>query len=282
MLAVIVFAAFVASPGHACEQFFVGGQPPAATAVTQLCFDGYSLGHDPATRGPRWSAEHLTAAGVAAALKAKRAGDFHPEPLLPVAARATPKDYDCSGFDRGHMTPVGDFGVASQEDDTFTMANMVPQAPELNEGVWAGIEGAVRALAQADGELYVVTGPAFGSHPGAIGSGVKVPSATWKAVYDPKLDRAAAYIAPNDATGAYRVAALDDLTLMIGFDPMPGLSHDAKMRALDLPPATKGNSVLPSRACHFLGAKIPHAVAQDPNAKVLSDAFAMTTETLPH
>src|SRR3954453_6820452 len=77
-------------------------------------------------------------------------------------------------------------GQAQQQ--SFSLANMVPQAPELNRGVWAGIETAVRDLALREGELYVVTGPAFhGQQLQSIGpDGVLVPSATWKAVYSPR------------------------------------------------------------------------------------------------
>ena len=73
---------------------------------------------------------------------------------------------------------------AQSQQLTFSLAIMVPQAPELNRGVWAGIEMAVRHLAQRQGELFIVTGPAFqGQNLKTIGpSGMLVPSATWKSV----------------------------------------------------------------------------------------------------
>lgn len=247
----LILAAFIAAAGHGCPQMFAGGAPPAAAGVVQICYDGYSLGHDAVLREPLWSAEHLTAAGVAEALAAKRAGTFHPEKLLPKADRAELADYRCQPFDRGHLTPVGDFGQADLENDTFTLANMVPQAPALNEGLWAGIEGAVRQLAQQDGEVYVVTGPRFAPAPPLMNGRVAIPAATWKAVYDPAAGRAYAYVATNDATGAYYVETVSALAAQLGFDPMPGAPEAAKNppAAPDAPKPLKGNADLKPRAC---------------------------------
>lgn len=245
-----ILAAFVATLSHGCPQFAAGGQVPQAPGAVEICYDGYTLGHSASVRGPVWSAEHLTAEGVDAALKAKRAGAFHPEPLLPKAGRAELSDYLCGpDVDRGHMTPVGDFGIASQENDTFTLANMTPQRAELNEGLWAGIEGAVRKLAQQDGELYVVTGPLFAADPARLKGRVAIPSATWKAVYDPKIIAAEVIVATNDASGAWKVISLDDLAQLIGFDAMPGAPAAVKAEAWPMIVPLKGDSALKARAC---------------------------------
>ena len=70
-------------------------------------------------------------------------------------------NYRRSGYDRGHMTPSGDMPDEHAQQQTFSLANMVPQTAALNRGVWEGIESAVRDLAVRQGELYVVTGPVF-------------------------------------------------------------------------------------------------------------------------
>lgn len=248
----IILAAFVATAVHGCPAFFPGGQAPAAPGVVQICYDGYSLGHSASDRGPVWSAEHLTAAGVTAAEAAKRTGTFHAETLLPKSDRAELSDYRCEPFDRGHMSPVGDFGVASEEDDTFTLANMTPQAATLNEGLWAGIEGAVRQLAIGAGEVYVVTGPRFAPNPPRLKGRVAIPAATWKAVYVPRTGRAFVYVAANDASGKYFVETVSALTAQIGFDPMPGAPPAAKdpSQVPAAPAPLKGDAPLKPRACH--------------------------------
>lgn len=247
----IILAAFVATVAQGCPQFFAGGQPPQAQVV-QICYDGYSLGHSAEMRAPIWSAEHLTADGAAAALAAKRTGTFHAEKLLAKPERAELADYRCEPFDRGHMTPVGDFGDAGEERDTFTLANMVPQVPELNEGLWAGIEGALLRQAAGGDDLYIVTGPRFAPDPPRLKGRVAVPAATWKAVYEPAAGVAFVYVAANDNSGKYFVETVGALAAQLGFDPMPGVP-DAVKKPGAPPPAPaplKGNAKLKPRTCH--------------------------------
>ncbi len=248
----LILAAFLATTAHACPATdFAGGVPPAAPGVVVICEDGYSLGHSAERREPLWSAEYLSAAGVAEALAAKRFGTFHPEPLLPKADRSELQDYLCAGDkDRGHMVAVGDKGKPEQENATFSLANMVPQNDELNEGLWAGIEGAVRTLAQQDDELYVVTGPLFDpAHTLLLNGRVAIPTQVWKAVYVPKTKRAAVYVAENDASGTWHTETVAELASQIGFDPMPGLPDAVKYAKGDLPAPTKLDSVLKLRTC---------------------------------
>lgn len=227
----------------ACPQFFAYGKEPvvaapAGVSYRELCFRGFAVLHSAATRTPLWSAEVMTRGGVALAQKAKRYGSFHPEPRLE-GEGATPDDYDCSGYDRGHMTPVGDFGTKPEEAETFTMANMVPQTPNLNEGLWARLERRLQDLATRDGVLYIVTGPVFGPAPPTLNGRVAVPVQTWKAVYDPAARAAAAYIATNEEVPAYRIAGVEELATLIGFDPFPGVAAEDKARGLDLPPVER-------------------------------------------
>src|SRR3954471_8007548 len=114
-------------------------------------------------------------------------------------------------------------GQAQQQ--SFSLANMVPQTPELNRGVWAGIETAVRDLVLREGELYVVTGPAFqGQQIQSIGpGGVLVPSITWKAVYSPRAGGTGAYACTNTARPQCEVVAVTALSGMAGVDPFPAL-----------------------------------------------------------
>ena len=84
------------------------------------------------------------------------------------------------------MSPNADFANRSAQAESFSLANMVPQVHANNAGVWAGIEGAARQLAASEGELYVVSGPAF------IGTDIKqvgrvlVPTHIWKVLDSPK------------------------------------------------------------------------------------------------
>src|SRR3954453_20347069 len=238
----------LAQPPTACPQFFAGGQPPAlvnsrlAQRTTLLCNDAYAVLASGVTHGPIWSAERPTAATVAAARDTVRESQFYPDPRLPAADQAQLEDYRRSGFDRGHMTPSGDMPDGQAQQQSFSLANMVPQSPELNRGVWAGIETAVRDLAAREGELYVVTGPAFqGQQLQSIGpSGVLVPSATWKAVYSPQAGGTGVYVCANTSKPLCGVVSVATLTSMVGVDPFPALPASMKATAIALPTADAG------------------------------------------
>jgi endonuclease G, mitochondrial len=104
-----------------CPALFAGGQPPAllnpklARRTHGLCFDAFAVLASGVTRGPLWSAEHSTAASLAAARGTARVNQFHPESALPIEDRAELADYTRSGYDRGHMTPSGDMPDAGAQ-----------------------------------------------------------------------------------------------------------------------------------------------------------------------
>ncbi|WP_131798045.1 DNA/RNA non-specific endonuclease, partial [Enterobacter roggenkampii] len=52
------------------------------------------------------------------------------------------KDYAKSGYDMGHMTAAGDAGTAQEQLETFSLANMTPQLPDLNRKAWRLMEEA--------------------------------------------------------------------------------------------------------------------------------------------
>ena len=244
VLATALFAAPLAASAQpaVCPQFFPGGQRPdlldprLAQRTTLLCNDAYAALASGVTRGPLWSAEHLTAASVAAARETPRQGEFHPDDRLPPEDRAEIKDFRGSGYDRGHLSPSGDAGNIQAQQQSFSLANMVPQAPELNRGPWERIESATRRLAARRGELYVVTGPAFqGRQVRSIGAGVLVPSSIWKALYDPRAGRAGAYLCSNTAAPRCEVMSVAALACLVGIDPFPAATARAKVAAMPLP-----------------------------------------------
>lgn len=137
---------------------------------------------------PNWVAWHLDTTWLGTT---PRQDDFRPDSSLPAGwYQVLQTDYSGSGFDRGHHCPSGD-RTASVADNsaTFVMTNMMPQAPDNNQGPWEELESYSRTLAQAGNEMYIYMG---GAGQGGVGSNgplntvaaghVVVPAFTWKVI----------------------------------------------------------------------------------------------------
>jgi endonuclease G len=238
---IALFFCFAANAFAACTGVYLQDAAPRfAQGVTQndmreLCFDAFAVEHSGATRTPLWSAEHLTAAGVESARTLPRHDEFHAERQLPRSERAELSDYVRSGFDRGHMAPSGDMPSAEAQEQSFTLANIVPQAAALNRGPWEELESATRDLALREGDVYVVTGPVFArGTPALIHGRVRVPDQTFKAVYDPRARQAGVYISANSSGAQMRVISVAALQRLIDADVFPSLPPNIKAQAADV------------------------------------------------
>ncbi|MBV9790490.1 MAG: DNA/RNA non-specific endonuclease, partial [Chloroflexi bacterium] len=108
---------------------------------------------------------------------------FQPDSSLPSGwYRVQTSDYTNSGYDRGHMIPSGDrTATTTANQSTFLMSNIIPQAPDNNQGPWATLENYCRDLVQAGNELYIIAGGDDSA--GTIAGGkVLIPSFTWKVI----------------------------------------------------------------------------------------------------
>ncbi|WP_227657458.1 DNA/RNA non-specific endonuclease [Candidatus Magnetaquicoccus inordinatus] len=225
-----------------CPEQFAGGAAPDITnpkvgaKAVPLCFREFAVLHSGVTRTPLWSAEHLTKVHIKEAKNQERINLFHEEERLPVGERATLEDYKKSGFDRGHMAPSADMPDEQSQAESFSLANMVPQAPENNRGLWAHIEKSVRKLTQSEGEVFVVTGPVFqGASIKRLNGRVFVPTALFKAVYVPKRQAAGVYLANNAPGDDWRTISLSELRQLTGLDVFPSLPQAVKDQAMKLP-----------------------------------------------
>ncbi len=159
-----------------------------------------------------WVSWHLDASWIGSA---QRQDDFRPDPDLPNNYyKVSTGSYGGSGFDRGHMCPSADRTKdVPTNSATFVMANMIPQAPDVNQMNWAKLEDYCRDLVYAGNELYIIAGGYGQGGTGNNGSVTKtidngkvwVPSNCWKVIVVlPKGDDDF-----NRFTAANRVIAID-------------------------------------------------------------------------
>ena len=225
----------------ACLNQFYKNAPPVLLkeSLTRnnfpLCYNGFTVMYSGVSKTPLWSAEYLSPTRLSQ--KIKREDNFHPEMSIPSIYRAELSDYRSSGYDRGHMSPNGDMYDKNSQYDSFSLANIVPQAQKNNQQVWRELEEATRAVVNKQKQdVYVVTGPVFsGKKLNTIGRGVIVPTAVYKAVYMPKTGVIGAYIAPNDNSLHVQVISVCELEDMLGVNVFPELTDEQKRNLYNLP-----------------------------------------------
>jgi len=227
-----------------CQTQFANGTPPVVKDLAKrngraLCFNGFAVMHSGTTKTPIYVAEVLSPSRVQNAKGEERTDKFFADARLPSAERATLHDYVGSGFDRGHNSPAGDQEDSASMAQSFSLANMMPQAPQNNRKAWASIEKSTRKYAlRAQGNVYVITGSLLvpGQCPKydaslfkltgtcLIGNGVTVPSHIYKLVYDATTHRAWAHWIEN--TDSARITApisYDELVKRTGIQFLPGI-----------------------------------------------------------
>jgi endonuclease G len=188
-----------------CKQLFADRKAPviavADMQLRPLCFTNFAVMHSGASRTPFYVAERLNKTQLNG-VRQKRGDKFFADARLPRAERAELTDYKGSGYDRGHMAPAANMASAVSMAQSFSLANMVPQAPINNRQAWAKIEKATRQyIKRAAGDVYVITGPVFELNPVTIGiNQVWVPRYIYKLVYDTQAHKVWAHWIENSDT----------------------------------------------------------------------------------
>lgn len=210
--------------------------PQLASAVAAkarpLCFDAFAILHSGASKTPLYGVARLNARDFDGARKHKRGRNpFYEEARVPRAERSTLDDYkarlpDGARMDRGHVVPAGDMTSERGFAQSFSLANMVPQVPAMNQGAWNRIEQATRQyVKRARGDVYVFTGPVFDRAPRRLGpGGVWIPSALFKLVYDATTRRSWVHLVANDeGAKAGRPISYEEFVERTGLQLLPEL-----------------------------------------------------------
>lgn len=232
---VIAFTASIAARANfeQCRSEFPDGVVPKIVAIAQpagglraLCFEGFAVLHSGDSRGPVYAVERLTAARIADAGDEQRTDYFYQEARLPFSDRAQLDDYKNSGYDRGHMAPAADMPTQNAMAQSFSLANIVPQSPKHNRGLWAkGVEGPTRKyVARAVGDVFVFTGAAYVNQRKTI-KNIWIPTHIYKLVYDATTKKAWAYWTANsDDERMSAPVTYHELVRLTGIEFLPSVT----------------------------------------------------------
>lgn len=225
-----------------CDTNYFNQQPPTfinqklAEDTMPLCFDGFAVMYSGKSKTALWSAEYLTKARINQASTLERVNNFHPDARLPNSIQAELADYSHSPYDRGHLAPNGDMATTTQQYDSFSLANIVPQDPTLNRNLWKNLETTTRYLTIKHGQTYVITGVVFkGNAIKQLNKRILIPTHLYKAIYIPSLQQAGVYYSPNDDSQRVEVISLNELSKRTGIDLFPSLPPLTKATALPVP-----------------------------------------------
>ncbi|MBS0662604.1 MAG: immunoglobulin domain-containing protein [Verrucomicrobia bacterium] len=162
------------------------GNPSSATTTTTnhdhylIQRDQYAMDYSDANGEPNWVSWDLTIDDVGSSGRS----NFIQDTTLPAGFyQVLTTDYSGSGYDRGHMCPSADRTVTVADNQiVFYMSNMIPQAPDNNQGVWANFESYCRSLASAGNEVLITCGPSSFSGSRLPSGAAAIPGYVWKIV----------------------------------------------------------------------------------------------------
>ncbi|WP_221936595.1 DNA/RNA non-specific endonuclease [Litoribacter populi] len=199
-----------------------------------ISHSAYSLSYDEENEQAYWVSYKLTADMLNGGIK--RGNNFREDPTVSTSS-ASPLDYRLSGYDRGHLAPAGDFTYSKTAmDESFYMSNMSPQLPGFNRGIWKKLEDQVRYWAQANEQIFVVTGPVIKENSLTLGQNkVAVPEYFYKVILDihPPEYKAIAFLMKNEKSNRPLLdfaITVDSLERFAGLDFFPMLPDSLEKR----------------------------------------------------
>lgn len=197
IIALTLLCASLSSFG-ACEtHYYASKKPSTSLPGVHLCRLGYEVYYSKDKKASLYAAEYLTPSQMTK--QESRKDDFRPDPELRKGERAELKDWNGSGFDRGHLAPAEDMRADPKKlSQSFLLSNIVMQEPAHNQNIWRRLELSIAKRVRAGEDAYVLTGPSFSGEDERVGRNqVAVPKTLWKVVYWPKTKEHQAWVIPN-------------------------------------------------------------------------------------
>ena len=159
----------------------------------------FTICYDYRIKGAKYVAYTLDGNKVNA-VNIKKRSSFYTEKNLKKEYRSHTKDYTHTGYDRGHLANDASFDYDKKTvRKTYTMANIIPQAPVVNRKTWIKAEKLERKVAVSLGTVNVLNGVIYSSNPKRIGKNrVAVPDAFWKMIYNDSKNYKKCFYYEND------------------------------------------------------------------------------------
>ena len=208
-------------------------------AVYERVREGYVAAQDGRLKIPMWVQYEISPEELNGPID--RTDDFQPDTSVPSGYRAEIKDYEGSGYDRGHMAPAQDMDRNYRTmAESFYLTNMAPQIGDgFNRHLWKDLEAAVRGWVAQRGTLTVITGPIFEVNDGlvsyeVIGDGnVAVPTHFYKIIVDVNSTgyiSTLAFVIPNEDISGHHYSeyldSIDAIESATGLDFLSALSGE--------------------------------------------------------
>jgi endonuclease G len=113
---------------------------------------------------------------------------FYMEKSIEKKYRISSTDYINSGYDKGHLAPDAAFDWSDESlNAVYTLANIIPQAPQVNRNMWSQVEKFARDKAVELGELDVINVVKYGKRSKRIGKNrMAVSRGFYKVLYNDK------------------------------------------------------------------------------------------------
>ena len=213
----------------------------------KICREGYFAAFNPEHNVSDWVAVRLQRENLFPKDPAERKDNFKADPKVSEEHQVVKRDYNKTGYDRGHLAPAASM-IRSQKimDESFFMTNIAPQVGSgFNQHIWKSLEKKMRRWACDRGELYIVTGPLYEVNSveqlmnDANGDGiddnnilVDIPTHFFKLAFDPISVEAIAFILPNMKLSTKNlqnyIVSIAEIEARSGFDFLYRLSDNVE------------------------------------------------------
>jgi endonuclease G len=194
--------------------------------------EGYSLSYNSSYVQPSWVAYKVVKSQIN---RDEVKGKYIPDPQVNTRS-ADKKDYREGGYIMAQFVNYFDVKqIPGAVAETFYLTNITPMKLAYYNHIWLKTEELIRLWTDDTDGLYVVCGPILSDAPfPTIGDdNVSVPKRYYKAVYDPKNQKAIGFIFKNGMSSgklnSYAVS-IDEIEKESGIDLFPSLADELEKK----------------------------------------------------